>query len=166
MLRLKPVLLSGLLASIAGCSIVPEKKVYTEIEIAAKPETIWSILTDNHKYPEWNPYHVMVKGKLETGKKLEVRIHKPNGAMVKIEPHVLRLERNRELTWGGGIRGIFTGKHVFQLERIDAWTTRLIHKETFSGFAVPFASLEAIEEGYRKMNLALKKRAEAMDAKI
>ncbi|MHB8211958.1 MAG: SRPBCC family protein [Acidithiobacillus sp.] len=31
------------------------RQVETEIEIAASPERIWSILMDFSAYPEWNP---------------------------------------------------------------------------------------------------------------
>jgi len=39
---------------------------------------------------------------------------------------------------------------------LSTGSTKLIHKEHFSGFAIPFASLDAIEEGYTQMNLVLK----------
>lgn len=72
----------------------------------------------------------------------------------------MRIDPPRELAWGGGIRGIFFGEHVFRLESGGEGVTRLIHEETFSGFAVPFVSLDAIEDGYRGMNVALKARVE------
>jgi len=57
----------------------------------------------------------------------------------------------------------FYGEHVFLLEKLDTYSTRLIHKEDFSGFVMPFASLDAIEEGTMLMNQALKERAEAIE---
>ena len=144
----------------AGCSAMPAKHVYTEIDIGAPVERVWAILADNRSYPDWNPYHVRVEGRLEVGERLDVEIHKPNGETVKIEPHVLRVEPLRELTWGGGLPGVFVGEHVFLLESLNGDSTRLIQRETFRGIAVPFASLDAIDEGYRRMNAALKMRAE------
>ena len=154
--------LSALLASLlaAGCTSLPSKHVYTEIEIEAPVDRVWAILADNESYPDWNPYHVRVRGEMLPGRKLEVVLHKPNGERVEIEPRVMRVVPMRELTWGGGVRGIFHGEHVFQLEETDTENTRLVHKEDFVGIAVPFASLDAIEEGYRQMNQALKIRAE------
>jgi len=78
-------------------------------------------------------------------------------------PHGMRVVPLKELAWGGGIKGIFIGEHVFLLERIDKSSTKLIQKEDFSGLAIPFASLDAIEEGYSLMNRALKERAEALE---
>ncbi len=152
------ILFTGLAA--AGCSSLPGKYIYTEIDIDAPPREVWEILVDNQRYPEWNPYHVRVDGELVVGEPLELEIHKPNGEQIEIEPHVLRIVPYRELTWGGGIRGIFYGEHVFRLSPLGLHGTRLVHEESFDGIAVPFASLDAIEEGYRQMNEALKKRAE------
>jgi len=160
-----PTLFLALLLALGGCSLLPGKHIYTEIDIPAKPRIVWRILTDIEKYPEWNPYHVRVEGKLETGQKLYVEIHKPNGEKVEIEPHVMRVIPQKELTWGGGIKGIFFGEHVFLLKETPRGITKLVQKEDFIGIGVPFASLEAIEEGYNNMNIALKQRAEAMERK-
>ncbi len=163
MWKFESVFLLGMLMAVSGCSMIPNKHIYTEIDILAPPRTIWEILIDNEKYPEWNPYHVKVEGRLIVGEKLFVEIHKPNGENVEIEPHVMRMIPLEELTWGGGIRGIFFGKHVFLLKRIDDRLTKLVHKEDFSGLVIPFASLDAIEEGYNLMNRALKIRAESIE---
>jgi hypothetical protein len=144
-----------------GCSLVPAKHIYTEIDISAPPKTVWAILADNARYPQWNPYHVNVIGDMKRGETLNVTIHKPNGEVVEITPHVMRIIPMQELTWGGGIKGIFHGEHVFQLQEIGQGHTKLVQKERFSGIVIPFASLDAVEEGYRQMNHALKERAES-----
>ncbi len=147
-----------LLMFLSGC-----KHIYTDIQISAPPERVWAVLADIPNYPNWNPYHVRVEGDFKEGAKLSVTIHKPNGDKLTIEPHMIRIAPRRELAWGGGIKGLFHGEHVFLLERIGQGQTKLIHKEDFEGIFVPFASLETIEEGYRLMNEALKRRAEAID---
>ena len=152
-------LITGLLL-LGGCSSLPSKHIYTEIEIDAPPSKVWGILADNKRYPEWNPYHVSVEGRMAVGEKLAVEIHKPNGERVSIEPHVMRIDPLRELTWGGGVHGIFHGEHVFLLNPTRNGGTRLVQQEDFVGLAIPFAALDAIEEGYVLMNKALKKRAE------
>jgi len=144
------------LLMLSGC-----KHIYTDINIKASPERVWRILADIERYPEWNPYHVKVTGTLAVGEQLDVTIHKPNGKTVHIKPHVMRLEPKVELTWGGGIKGLFHGEHVFLLEPVGEGITRLVHKEDFVGIFVPFASLDAIDEGYRLMNSRLKERAES-----
>lgn len=156
-------LMASLSAALSACSAIPEKNIYTSIDIDAPREVVWSILSDNTNYPEWNPYHIRVEGILQIGEKLDVEIHKPNGKIVNIHPYVMRLEPLQEITWGGGIKGIFYGEHVFLLSVLGDNRTRLVHKERFSGIAIPYTSLETIEEGYELMNLALKEKAEGQN---
>lgn len=39
--------------------------ISTEIEIAAPPATIWAVLTDYERYPEWNPFLTKISGDKE-----------------------------------------------------------------------------------------------------
>jgi hypothetical protein len=83
-------------------------EIHTEIEIAASPGTVWDVLVDLAGYADWNPYHVLVEGQPDIGERLIVHIEKPNGDTVTIRPHVITVDPERELTWGGGLRGVFT----------------------------------------------------------
>lgn len=150
------IIVIALALLLGGCGVMPAKHIYTEILIDAPADEIWQTLTDLDAYPSWNPYHVRVDGKLGLGEKLDLEIHKPNGDHVFISPHVMVIDPINTLTWGGGIRGIFTGEHTFALEVQAPCQTKLVHKEVFNGIAVPFASLDTIEEGYQQMNQALK----------
>lgn len=153
--------LAGALAALlsTGC-----KHIYTEAEIDAPVDEVWTVLVDTERYPEWNPYHVRVEGPLEPGAKLEVEVHKPNGNELVIHPKVQTLEPQRELTWGGGVPGVFKGSHVFRLEPLPNGRTRLVHEETFSGIAVPFAELDTIEQGYEQVNRSLADRVASIAA--
>ncbi len=144
---------------LSGCASV---QVRTAIDIDAPAPQVWQVLTDFRKYPEWNPYHVSVKGKPVSGAQLALEIHRPDGKTIEIDPHILELDVNRELTWGGGIRGIFFGRHVMRLEPLSANRVRFIHNEDFDGIAVGFADLpvEVLTAGYENMNRALKARVE------
>lgn len=146
----------ALLVLLPGCL-----HVHTRITIDAPPEEVWDVLADTARYGEWNPYHVRVDGELVEGATLDVEIHKPNGDVIEIEPEVSVVDEPRELTWGGGVPLIFTGRHVFRLSPTDSGGTLLIQEEDFDGIAVPFAALDAIQEGYEQMNAALKARVEA-----
>lgn len=153
-----PALLALMLMS-GGCSTV---EVRTSIDIDAPPEQVYAVLADLGAYPQWNPYHVSVIGPFEEGAELAVKVIRPDGKEVNIPPHLLRIVENEEITWGGGIKGIFYGEHVMRLVALPGSRTRLIHNEDFSGFAVGFADLPpaVLTEGYRRMNHALKRRVE------
>jgi hypothetical protein len=149
-------LIALLLPLVGGC-----KHIRTETEINAPPDVVWDVLTELEAYPEWNPYHVRVEGGLDEGRKLEVEVHKPNGNQLTIHPKLQVAKRQRELTWGGGVPGIFTGRHAFVLQPLSGGRTHLVHEESFKGIAVPFAELGSIEEGYQRVNAALARRCEA-----
>ena len=149
------------LAAVAA-SAAPTVKVRTSIDIDAPPARVYAMLADFAAYPAWNPYHVAVEGDFAVGAPLVVHVHRPDGKSVTVKPHMLRIEANREVTWGGGIKGIFWGEHVLKLEPLAGGRTRLIHNEDFIGVGVGLANLPAdvLTEGYRRMNEALKRRAE------
>lgn len=159
--RIRSLLAGLVLALTGGCA-----HIHTETTIDAPPETVWEILVDAERYPEWNPYHVRVEGALALGEELELEIHKPNGNEVTIHPEVQVLDEHRELTWGGGVPGLFTGRHVFRLEPTADGGTHLVHEETFRGLGVPFAELDSIEEGYGRVNEALRRRAEGQRRRV
>jgi uncharacterized protein YndB with AHSA1/START domain len=46
---------------------VGKVELNSEIEIKASPETVWNLLTDVSRFPEWNPFIRRLRGKLEAG---------------------------------------------------------------------------------------------------
>ncbi len=156
--------ISALAALAMGWVSATRIDIHTEIEIAAPPEAVWSVLADNERYGDWNPYHVRADGKLREGEKLDLELHKPDGSTVSIQPHVMTVAPHHLLVWGGGITGVFKGVHTFELSRSASGCTKLVQKESFAGLFVRFASLDGIEEGYNSMNRALKDHVERLQA--
>ncbi len=156
-LALLALVLSQLL--ITGCSTI---SIRTAIEIDAPRDEVYEVLAHIESYPEWNPYHRKIEGELKEGADLIVYVTRPDGVEVEVPPHVIRIVEDKEITWGGGIKGIFYGEHRFLLESTETGTTVLRHDEDFSGFAVGFADLPpgVIADGYHQMNMALKKKLE------
>ncbi len=156
------IIMTASLFTLSACSGM---SIRTAIEIDAPRERVYDILADLDAYPEWNPYHRNVRGEFAVGAGLDVDITRPDGKQVNIPPHMLRIDENREITWGGGILGVFYGEHSFLLSSTASGGTLLEHNEDFSGFAITFADLppDVIAKGYQQMNLALKQRAESLD---
>lgn len=138
------------------------KKIKTEIIIHSGPEKIWKILTDFHAYPTWNPFITDIRGNLEEGSQIQVRIEPNRGKSMIFKPVVLSKKENKELKWLGKLifKGIFDGEHHFELIDHKNGTTRLIQSEEFSGFLVPFFNLKNTEAGFRAMNQKIKELAE------
>ena len=149
------ITLVSLITILAGCSNI---EIRTAIEIDAPRESVYAVLADLKSYSEWNPYHRKVEGKFEAGAPLTVDVLRPDGKQVEVPPHMLRIVENEEITWGGGLHGIFYGEHSFLLESNSSGKTLLKHNESFSGIAIRFADLppDVIAEGYHLMNVALK----------
>jgi hypothetical protein len=114
------------------------QQIHTHIEIKASPERIWEILTSFEQYPDWNPFIQKISGELEMGGRLEVYM-KNQDRLQKFTPLIQKLEDNKQLEWLGQIPlGLFKGRHFFELEKVDAGTTRFIQGEKFSGLLSKF----------------------------
>jgi len=143
------------------------KRVATFVDVKAPAARVWDILTDFPTHPQWNPFITAISGPLSVGAKLVVHITPPGGKGMRFTPKVLVADPERELRWRGrvGVPGLFDGEHYFRLEPTDTGT-RFHHGEDFSGLLValtPKSSIEAIQDGFRAMNEALKTRAEGMN---
>lgn len=125
---------------------------------------MWRVLTDQHAYPEWNPFLTSFAGELATGERLAVTIQPPGSSAMRFRPTVTAFVPERELRWLGtvGIRGIFDGAHAFVVSETGDGGTLLTQSETFRGLLVGVmgSTLERTERGFVLMNEALKARAE------
>jgi hypothetical protein len=141
------------------------KRIQTQIDIAAPPEQVWQHLTDFESYPDWNPFVRSLEGSPAPGARLRVEMLLPGkDKSSAFKPSVTAAEPNRTFEWLGsiGIKGLFDGRHRFDLSPTDGGT-RLEHSETFTGILVrPILALIGgkTEEGFNAMNQALQERVE------
>jgi hypothetical protein len=144
------------------------KTIQAVTEIAAPASTVWAELTAVSTYAEWNPFITALHGELIAGRRLEVRIVPPGGRAMAFRPTIIEVEEGRRVEWLGRflLRGVFDGRHSFQLEDLGEGRTRLTQAEEFSGFLVPLArkTLERTRAGFEAMNEALRLRAESAGA--
>jgi len=138
----------------------------TEIEIAATPERVWSILLDFPSHPEWNPFVRSIKGVAKVGDRLTIFIQPQGGKGMTFRPAVLTVIPNVELRWLGRflLPGVFDGEHYFQINQLTPNRVRFIQGERFSGVLVPFAKSRldgGTKAGFIAMNQALRSRAES-----
>jgi len=143
------------------------KKIETDIIINASEKTVWNILTDFQLFSAWNPFIKKIEGNLEKGQTLKTTLIL-NGKENHFTPTVTSLEEGKHFEWLGTLPlNMFNGRHYFKLEKIDAHKTRLIHGETFTGWAHSLILLlvgKNTKLGFEAMNGALKKRAENLDS--
>ena len=138
------------------------KEIRTEIIIQATPEKVWTILTDFEKYPQWNPFITSVKGQVEQGNTIQIRIEPPNGNGMTFKPTVLTKNENRELRWLGKFlfSGLFDGEHKFELAENGDGTLTFVQSEKFKGVFVWLFNPEKTQKGFNEMNKKLKELSE------
>lgn len=134
------------------------------IEISASPDAVWAVLTDQSAFPEWNPFITTFAGELALGERLQVQIAPPGRRGMTFRPRVTAVEPGHRLEWLGRfvMRGLFDGRHSFELVALPDSGTRLIQSETFSGLLVRLSGsmLDSTLEGFEAMNEAVKQRVE------
>jgi hypothetical protein len=140
------------------------KQLHTEVLIEAAPEAVWAVLTDFARYGDWNPFLVAAAGVAEQGERLTVTLAPPGGRRITMKPVLTEVANTQVLEWWGhlGVRGIFDGRHRFELHPENG-ATRLVQSETFTGALVPLMarSLDrGTAAGFALMNTALKARVE------
>lgn len=140
-------------------------ELYADIMIQASPETVWDILMDFEKYPDWNPFVRSIRGPAGIGTKLEVVLKLEGRKPATFKPKVLANQPHEEFRWLGKLLlpGIFEGEHILLIKSESEGSVKFIQQENFRGI---FASAilrrigPATQQGFEAMNRALKERAE------
>jgi hypothetical protein len=142
--------------------ILGRKNLSSEIIINAPIGKVWKEFTGFSEYPKWNPFIKSLSGEVNIGNTIHVVIQPKGGTPMNFNPVITQLNDKDILVWEGRLflPGIFTGRHAFQVIRIDDNKTKFIQKEDFNGLLVPFIDLNPTLEGFKSMNAILKERAE------
>ena len=138
-------------------SLLGHKTVYTEIEIPAPPSEVWKILTDAARYSEWNPVIIAVEGEYGPGETLSNTVRETSGKESLMKSKVIGWKPEQELNQFGGLRGILTFDHKWQLAPIPEGT-QVIQREEYRGVGVWFWDASWVEPAYARANQALKER--------
>jgi len=136
------------------------RELRTEIEIAAAPGKVWSVLMDIDKWKEWNPIIDQISGVVSPGSKLSITM---TGGM-KYTAMVTTIEEPTSFQWRAVMMTgfLFTNIKVFELQEIDSGT-RLIHREEYSGMLMSIFWSKLNKKALpmlESMNKALKIEAE------
>lgn len=139
------------------------KKIETQIQVHASLERVWEIFSDFKKYEEWNPFLIEVRGTLNEGESLKIKVRLSNGNVRLAEPRVEKVVPGKEVCFLTTNGFLFSGRHYFIFEPLSPVETRVTQGEIFSGI-LPFFLWRKIEKvfatSFEEMNQALKLRAE------
>lgn len=116
------------------------KEIKTEILINAPVEKVWQVLTDFDAYPDWNPFITSIEGEVFEGSKFKVNLQPLGSRSMQFTPVCMTYNENIEFSWLGKLvtRGVFDGRHCFELIALENDKTKFIQREEFSGFLVSF----------------------------
>lgn len=138
------------------------KRIETTIEIEARPEAVWSVLTDLGDYADWNPQTIRASGRVAVGETVSLRVD-PSGSRVRdLSATVTTADPPRRLEWVAKlpIPGLFAARHRFELTPLADGRSRLENVETLSGLLVRLGVARSAAADYEAMNRALKRRVE------
>jgi hypothetical protein len=140
------------------------KQLFADVDIDARPEQVWEVLTDLAAYPAWNPFIVRAEGVVEPGGRLTLTMQPVGGRAMTLRPRLVEVDAPRRLRWRGtvGMPGLMDAEHTFILEPRGRGT-RLIQQEDFRGVLVPFLARSLDRNtlpAFTAMNEALKSRVE------
>jgi hypothetical protein len=147
--------------------IRPVREVFTFTTIDAPRQQVWQVLTNFGAYPQWNPFYTDIDGSCAVGAHLHVRVQLAERSLT-YATRIQTVTPQSELTWSEEwmLPGLLDGEHRFALETTDSGQTRFVQHDTYSGALVPLVMglyQSQAEFGFRRMNNALKKRAEQQD---
>ena len=147
-----------------------------EAAIDAPLDTVWEVMTDTDRYPEWNPFVVRVECDGPAAVGLPIRLHAVfgNGKSVVSPERITVLEppyddaETRRATlayvfegWPAKL-GLVRGTRWQRLSQTPGGPTRYETVEQFRGPLVPLAGPARVAEGFARHARALKDRAEEL----
>ncbi len=137
----------------------------TTLPIAASAETVWKVLTDFERYPEWNPSLPSISGELRAGSTVALTLGMPGRPSPKVKAKLGDVTPGRRLTWHGnaGADWLFAGDREFLIDAQGDETVLFTHVENVHGVLFPlFRAVmgTAIRRSHDEFNASLKDRAE------
>jgi hypothetical protein len=143
-------------------------QIVTAIDIDAPPSTVFTVLSETHRYGAWNPFTKRVYGNFKKGSHIAF-VALVAGKKVPIDARVTEVTPNKRIAWRGPylrlLDGLAHGEHTFELEDLGDGKTRLFHTERFGGLLPNVETIWTQIEGalaptYETFNLALKRESE------
>jgi len=147
-----------------------------EADIDAPLDTVWAVMNDTDRYPDWNPFVVQVECDGPPAVGLPIRLHAVfgNGKKVVSPERITVLEPPYD---DGGTRratmayvfegwpaklGLVRGTRWQRLSQTEGGPTHYETVEEFSGPLVALAGPERVAEGFGRHARSLKQRAEEL----
>jgi hypothetical protein len=137
------------------------KSFAASVSIQATPETIWSILTDAPRYPDWNPTVTRVEGRIAAGERVSLHVKINPGRAFPLK--VATFDSPNRMVWRGGMPlGLFVGERTFILTPKPNGSVDFTMREEFTGLLAPLIgrTIPDMQPAFDEFAAALKREAE------
>lgn len=135
-------------------ALFSQKSVKTELLVPFEPGSVWKVLMNTPEYRAWNPVLVPITGKIELGATIRYQWKQPDGHTVEVDSKVVELIENQLLHQRGGVWGVLTFDHRYQLFPVQEGTL-VVQSEVYKGIGVLLWNAQQMEPEYQKVNEAL-----------
>lgn len=128
--------------------------------IDADPMTVWAVLTDAERFPDWEPNVTRVEGQIAPGEKITVHTSFSDRAFPVTVTAFVPGER---MVWASKMPlGLFHGARTFTLDRLGDAQTRVTTREVFGGLLLPLIgrTIPDLQPTFEQFAAALKAEAE------
>jgi hypothetical protein len=139
------------------------------LEVAAAAETVWSVITDLARYPEWNPFVVRCTSTLEPGAPIAMRVRVLPWLAQPQREEILEHVPGRLLSYG--LRpmplGMLASRRAHEVVALGPTRSRYVSRFVLDGWLAPLVAVllgRRLEHGFTAMSTALVRRAEALAA--
>lgn len=135
----------------------------TRIDIRARPEAVWKLLTDLPAYPAWNTTVDKVKGSIALGQKITIHAKIAPGKAFPVK--VTALEPPTKMVWTGGapFKFMFKGQRTFLVTAKTPDLVEFSMEEVFDGLlaGVIGKSIPNLQPAFDEFAACLKASSEA-----
>jgi len=139
--------------------------VFTEIEINAKPEEVWRVLTDWDNLKEWSSSFIGISvEQMKAGESFMVYFKNPlNGKIIEFERKCTAYVEGRMFSWTGEFSSGVSDNHIYKLEPMENGTTLFKQEDGIHGRQSKLLNLlgkKHMKSMYEKFDRELKARVE------
>ena len=130
------------------------------INIRAKPEVIWGLLTNAVNMPKWNSTVISVEGNIRLGEKISLKSISDPTRTFNLK--VAEFNPPTKLVWGDGAAPMFKGVRTYTLTPKSDGTTDFTMTEVISGLLLLLigGSLPDFKPTFEQYAADLKREAE------
>lgn len=138
--------------------------IYTDIEIDALPEQVWSVLSDTESYKNWATFLVDIQGEIKDGNKITAvfQINPKKEKRTTID-HTISVIEGKEFYWAERGPGGISDNHYFSVESSGNGKALFIQSDELKGgltWLMGGNLSKMYGKGYQAFNRSLKAEVE------